>query len=144
MAERGGFEPPVRFKPVRRFSKPFLSATQASLRNCCQTVECQNSIIRNLSPFSENASQKLQIIRKKSQIPRFFFWKTAFPVRKPGKKNNHRLHIRDRQSMFLQRFVHDKERCRSRKSRKDQTWKSLQSAAVFAAGEADERLRHSG
>ena len=78
MAERGGFEPPVRFKPVRRFSKPFLSATQASLRNCCQTVECQNSIIRNLSPFSENASQKSQIIRKKSQIPRFFL-KNSLP-----------------------------------------------------------------
>ncbi len=31
MAERGGFEPPVRF-PVRRFSKPVLSATQSPLR----------------------------------------------------------------------------------------------------------------
>ena len=86
MAERGGFEPPVRFKPVRRFSKPFLSATQASLRNCCQTVECQNSIIRNLSPFSENASQKLQIIRKKSQIPRFFSEKQPFPSGSQAKK----------------------------------------------------------
>ena len=31
MAERGGFEPPVRL-PVRRFSKPLLSATQPPLR----------------------------------------------------------------------------------------------------------------
>jgi hypothetical protein len=31
-AEREGFEPSVHFKGVRRFSKPFLSATQAPLR----------------------------------------------------------------------------------------------------------------
>jgi hypothetical protein len=31
MAERGGFEPPVEF-PLRRFSKPVLSATQSPLR----------------------------------------------------------------------------------------------------------------
>ena len=40
MAERGGFEPPVRF-PVRRFSKPVLSAAQPPLRlrlhSACQT-----------------------------------------------------------------------------------------------------------
>ena len=40
MAERGGFEPPVRF-PVRRFSKPVLSAAQPPLRmrfaQCFQT-----------------------------------------------------------------------------------------------------------
>ncbi len=35
LAEREGFEPSVHFKGVRRFSKPFLSATQASL----QTLE---------------------------------------------------------------------------------------------------------
>jgi hypothetical protein len=32
MAERGGFEPPVEFLTLRRFSKPLLSATQAPLR----------------------------------------------------------------------------------------------------------------
>ena len=32
VAERGGFEPPVRFLTVRRFSKPLLSTTQPSLR----------------------------------------------------------------------------------------------------------------
>ena len=34
LAERGGFEPPVRLLTVQRFSKPSLSATQASLRKC--------------------------------------------------------------------------------------------------------------
>ena len=32
MAERGGFEPPVDFKGLRRFSKPLLSTTQPPLR----------------------------------------------------------------------------------------------------------------
>jgi hypothetical protein len=32
MAERGGFEPPVQFLTVRRFSKPLLSTTQPPLR----------------------------------------------------------------------------------------------------------------
>ena len=32
MAERGGFEPPVEFLTLRRFSKPLLSTTQAPLR----------------------------------------------------------------------------------------------------------------
>ena len=31
MAEREGFEPSVRVKPVRRFSKPLVSATHPSL-----------------------------------------------------------------------------------------------------------------
>ncbi len=31
MAERGGFEPPVDFKGLRRFSKPLLSTTQPPL-----------------------------------------------------------------------------------------------------------------
>ena len=31
MAERGGFEPPVQFLTVRRFSKPLLSTTQPPL-----------------------------------------------------------------------------------------------------------------
>ena len=32
LAERGGFEPPVDFKGLRRFSKPLLSTTQPPLR----------------------------------------------------------------------------------------------------------------
>ena len=32
MAERGGFEPPVEFLTLRRFSKPLLSTTQPPLR----------------------------------------------------------------------------------------------------------------
>src|SRR4051794_41083605 len=32
LAERGGFEPPVGFKGLRRFSKPLLSTTQPPLR----------------------------------------------------------------------------------------------------------------
>ena len=57
MAERGGFEPPVRFKPVRRFSKPFLSATQASLR--IQFVKACGK----LQPKSEISSQKVNFLR---------------------------------------------------------------------------------
>ena len=48
MAERGGFEPPARL-PLRRFSKPFLSATQASLRyrNCqCIKISCPSGIVK--------------------------------------------------------------------------------------------------
>src|SRR5579875_3349330 len=33
LAERGGFEPPVDFKGLRRFSKPLLSTTQPPLRS---------------------------------------------------------------------------------------------------------------
>ena len=33
LAERGGFEPPVDFKGLRRFSKPLLSTTQPPLRD---------------------------------------------------------------------------------------------------------------
>jgi hypothetical protein len=32
LAERGGFEPPVEFLTLRRFSKPLLSTTQPPLR----------------------------------------------------------------------------------------------------------------
>jgi hypothetical protein len=36
VAERGGFEPPVDFKGLRRFSKPLLSTTQPPLREAVQ------------------------------------------------------------------------------------------------------------
>jgi hypothetical protein len=35
LAERGGFEPPVDFKGLRRFSKPLLSTTQPPLHFGC-------------------------------------------------------------------------------------------------------------
>jgi hypothetical protein len=38
MAERGGFEPPVDFKGLRRFSKPLLSTTQPPLREAVQKL----------------------------------------------------------------------------------------------------------
>ena len=39
MAERGGFEPPVDFKGLRRFSKPLLSTTQPPLREMKMVLE---------------------------------------------------------------------------------------------------------
>jgi len=42
LAERGGFEPPVDFKGLRRFSKPLLSTTQPPLQSqsaWCDTME---------------------------------------------------------------------------------------------------------
>src|SRR5688572_12029073 len=49
MAERGGFEPPVRVYPVRRFSKPLPSATRPPLRRgLCFCTACR-SFVANTS-----------------------------------------------------------------------------------------------
>ena len=40
MAERGGFEPPVEFLTLRRFSKPLLSTTQPPLRSWGNCLQC--------------------------------------------------------------------------------------------------------
>jgi hypothetical protein len=45
MAERGGFEPPVRLLTVQRFSKPPPSATRPSLRSLAQKSEGAYAIV---------------------------------------------------------------------------------------------------
>ncbi len=39
LAERGGFEPPVEFLTLRRFSKPLLSTTQPPLQALMALLE---------------------------------------------------------------------------------------------------------
>ena len=53
MAERGGFEPPVQFLTVRRFSKPLLSTTQPPLR------EMKNGPVLSILPHRANASPRV-------------------------------------------------------------------------------------
>ena len=48
LAERGGFEPPVDFKGLRRFSKPLLSTTQPPLR---EPASCLVRFISDRSTF---------------------------------------------------------------------------------------------
>src|SRR5271155_86450 len=56
MAERGGFEPPVRLLTVQRFSKPPPSATRPSLR-----LPCQHWLIfTSAASFFTNVVDKLQ------------------------------------------------------------------------------------
>ena len=57
MAERGGFEPPVRL-PVRRFSKPLLSATQPPLRYIkhWQFLITINSVLYTICHFADFAN----------------------------------------------------------------------------------------
>jgi hypothetical protein len=46
LAERGGFEPPVAFLTLRRFSKPLLSTTQPPLR--VPRISCNRSMRKQL------------------------------------------------------------------------------------------------
>ena len=67
MAERGGFEPPVRLLTVQRFSKPPPSATRPSLRevfDCGVDCFCQAAITRGYEcaeakPASNQHSQSV-------------------------------------------------------------------------------------
>ena len=65
MAERGGFEPPVRL-PVRRFSKPLLSATQPPLRNQISKSESSLCIcaLYTINPFQEYANPEMDFLNK--------------------------------------------------------------------------------
>ena len=52
MAERGGFEPPVEFLTLRRFSKPLLSTTQPPLREMKWSVTASYHMERRFDAFA--------------------------------------------------------------------------------------------
>ena len=70
LAERGGFEPPVDFKGLRRFSKPLLSTTQPPLRKVGFLQSDDNT-----NPL-QASSKKLTL---KTIVPAFTL-KTGAPV----------------------------------------------------------------
>ncbi len=69
MAERGGFEPPDSVTRTDRFSKPFLSATQASLHMVvCLMIDKVNDYNTFFSDFKSKSWEVMQKSRLFSPI----------------------------------------------------------------------------
>ena len=73
LAERGGFEPPVPFLTVRRFSKPLLSTTQPPLlvlNGATRIVACPGRLIRSIRSMARWLELTIRGLAKNSRTKR--------------------------------------------------------------------------
>src|SRR6516165_611804 len=80
LAERGGFEPPIRLLTVYRFSKPAPSATRPSLHwQSNRQVFCKTSRPRQADSQFAHAGASPPISRRPSQSHQSVLRKTKYP-----------------------------------------------------------------